>query len=41
MSYDAEKTSKGIPNCMVQQFEDQDFYRRLFEHFPHPIQIFS
>lgn len=41
MSYDAEKTQKGIPNCMVQQFEDQDFYGRLFEHFPYPIQIFS
>ena len=33
MSYDAEKTQKGIPNCMVQQFEDQDFYGRLFDIF--------
>jgi AraC-like DNA-binding protein len=41
MSYYAGKAQKGIPNCLMQQFEDDEFYGRLFERFPYPIQIFS
>jgi AraC family transcriptional regulator len=41
MSYYAEKSSKGNTQLLMQQFEDEEFYGRLFERFPYPIQIFS
>jgi AraC family transcriptional regulator len=41
MSDNNESAQKGIPNYFMLQFEGQEFYIKLFESFPYPIQIFS
>ncbi|NLA83459.1 MAG: AraC family transcriptional regulator [Clostridiales bacterium] len=41
MSYYDENTRDGIPDSLMQKFDEQELFYRLFESFPYPIQIFS